>query len=87
MNARKLQQQLGTSTTPLDHCVHLVLVALEKRNAELFDLVLDEYVGALRQDEAFGYMTERIGAVYFGRGGGGGGLGDLLGSLLGGARA
>lgn len=86
-NARKLQQHLGATSAPLDHCVHLLLLALEKRNAELFDLALEEYSAALGQDESFAYLTDRIGAVYFGRGGGGGGLGDLLGSLLGGAKA
>ena len=83
-SARTLKQHFKGKGNPLDNFLDLLLAALSKGAAMVFDMARDEYAAALRRDSALDEMLDRIASVYLGRGGGAGGLGALLGSLLGG---
>jgi Golgi to ER traffic protein 4 len=83
-DACALRKHLNSKGTPLDNFSELLLAALGKGSAALFDVAQEEYASVLQQDETFDELLSRINCVYLGRGGGGGGLGDLLGSLFGG---
>jgi hypothetical protein len=83
-SAMTLRTKLSGKGTPLDNFVDLLLVALEKRSADVFDVAKQGYRLSLLRDETFLPMLDRIEQVYFGKGDDMGGLGGLLGSLLGG---
>jgi hypothetical protein len=83
-SAKTLRKKLSSKGTPLDNFVELLLLALDNRNSDVFNVAREEYQVALSRDDAFLPMLDRIRQVYFGKGGDGGGLGGLLGSLLGG---
>jgi hypothetical protein len=83
-SAKTLRTKLTGKGTPLDNFIDLLLVALEKRSADVFHVAKEGYHMSLSRDETFLPMLDRIEQVYFGKGDDMGGLGGLLGSLLGG---
>lgn len=82
--AKSLKQHVKCKGSPLENFCCLLLTAVDKQSAALFDVACSEYGTALSRDPSFDDMLERIASVYLGRGGSGGGLGALLGSLFGG---
>lgn len=74
----------GGAGSPLRHAVDLILLAMEKRSAPLFDVARREYAPALARDPDFAAMLDDIGGAFLSQAGGapGGGLGGMLGQLL-----
>ncbi|CAD7704208.1 unnamed protein product [Ostreobium quekettii] len=74
--------------TPLMHCMQLMIQALNKNSATLFQMLLNKYDASLSRDPSLSHLLQKVEQVFFGAqqtNGFGGMLGGLMQMLAGGA--